>query len=236
MNRSLLSKRDGRGCWGRTVLVIGLLAAMTLGIASPVSSAQTTSAKARTVLIIGDSLSDAYRLPKADGWVALLADRLKADNGVNAHAEIINASISGETSAGGAQRLPSLLKDHEPDVVMILLGGNDGLRALHPDQLKMHLSDMIEASLDAGAEVGLMQVRLPPNLGPAYIERFEAVYPQLVAEHGITLLPFFLADIFDQAGMLMDDGIHPTAKAQPLMLDTMWPHVQALLAKAKDDS
>ncbi len=184
-------------------------------------------AHATTVLVIGDSLSDAYRLPKASGWVAQMAERLQSE------ADIVNASISGETSAGGAQRLPSLLKDHQPDVVMILLGGNDGLRALHPDQLERHLRAMIEASLAADARVGLMQIRLPPNLGPAYIERFEAVYPRLAAEYGVRLLPFFLADIFDQTGMLMDDGIHPTAQAQPLMLEAIWPHVEALLAQAE---
>ena len=214
MNQSLSLKRVCFGFFGLALLSTGFT------VPAPATAAET-------VLVIGDSLSDAYRLPKAAGWVSLMADRLDACT------RVINASISGETSAGGAARLPSLLNAHEPDVVMILLGGNDGLRALHPDQLKTHLNDMIEASVAVGAEVGLMQVRLPPNLGPAYIARFEAVYPQLAAEHGVTLLPFFLADIFDQAGMLMDDGIHPTAAAQPKMLDAIWPHVELLITQAK---
>ncbi len=183
---------------------------------------------ASTVLVMGDSLSDAYRLPKEAGWVQQLADRLGPD------AQVINASISGETSAGGALRLPSLLKDHEPDVVIIILGGNDGLRALHPDQLKKHLSDMIEQAKAAKARVGLMQVRLPPNLGPAYIDRFEGVYPELADAYGLDLIPFFLENFFDQEGMLMDDGIHPTAEAQALMFEAIWPHVQALMVASTD--
>jgi len=182
------------------------------------------SVHASTVLVIGDSLSDAYRLPKESGWVALLADALAPD------VQVVNASISGETSAGGLTRLPSLLKVHEPDVVIIVLGGNDGLRALHPDQLREHLSAMIELAQESGTEVGLMQIRLPPNLGPAYIERFEAVYPALAEGHDVALLPFFLVDFFDQPGMLMDDGIHPTAQAQPLMFESVYPHIQALMA------
>ena len=182
------------------------------------------TAHASTILVMGDSLSDAYRLPKESGWVALLADALAPE------VEVINASISGETSAGGLTRLPSLLKVHEPDVVIIVLGGNDGLRALHPDQLSEHLSTMIELAQASGAEVGLMQIQLPPNLGPAYIERFEAVYPALAERHDVALLPFFLVDFFDQPGMLMDDGIHPTAQAQPKMFESVYPHIQALMA------
>jgi len=183
-----------------------LFVAMGLGLVAPV-------ALASTILVVGDSLSDAYRLPKSAGWVELMADRIEPQS------QIINASISGETTAGGALRIPSLLKEHEPDVVIIVLGGNDGLRALHPNQLKDYLSQMIEQSQQAGARVGLMQVRLPPNLGPTYIERFEAVYPEIASEYGISLIPFFLEDFFDRPGMLMDDGIHPTRQAQPLMLE-----------------
>lgn len=203
------------------VVSLGLFALSNVALASQPPS---------TLLVMGDSLSDAYRLPKEAGWVEQLADRLKP------HTQVINASISGETSAGGALRLPSLLKDHEPDVVIIILGGNDGLRALHPDQLKQHLSEMIEQAQAAGATVGLMQVRLPPNLGPAYIDRFEAVYPELADQYGLALIPFFLEDFFDQEGMLMDDGIHPTAEAQSLMIEAIWPHVQALMASSHDEA
>ncbi|HEY7905401.1 MAG TPA: arylesterase [Wenzhouxiangella sp.] len=212
MNRSLYKIQ----CFWRASLGIALLWGVL--VIAP------ATANASTVLIMGDSLSDAYRLPKEAGWVALLADRLAPNT------EVINASISGETSAGGATRLPSLLKVHEPDVVVIILGGNDGLRALHPNQLSEHLGTMIEVALQSGARVGLMQIRLPPNLGPAYIERFEAVYPALAEQHGVTLLPFFLVDFFDQPGMLMDDGIHPTAQAQPKMFESVYPHIQALMA------
>ncbi len=176
---------------------------------------------------MGDSLSDAYRLPLNVGWVAELSQALAPTT------EVINASISGETSAGGALRLPSLLNEHEPDVVIIILGGNDGLRALHPDQLMANLAEMIETSLASGALVGLMQVRLPPNLGPAYIERFESVYPTLAERYDVSLIPFFLVDFFDEEGMLMDDGIHPTQKAQPRMYESIRPHVARLLSQSK---
>lgn len=180
--------------------------------------------EARTVLVMGDSLSDAYRLPKEAGWVHQLQQALQPNTSV------VNASISGETSAGGALRLPSLLETHEPDVVMIILGGNDGLRALHPNQLMGYLSQMIELSLDAGARVGLMQIHLPPNLGPVYTERFEAVYPELANRYDVMLVPFFLVDFFQEEGMIMDDGIHPTAKAQPLMYQSIRPYIDKLLA------
>lgn len=200
---------------------------ITLHVLCLVSGLWASGANATTLLVMGDSLSDAYRLPKESGWVARMADHF------GDQATIINASISGETSAGGALRLPSLLKDHEPDVVVIILGGNDGLRALHPDQLFEYLAQMIQDSQGSGAKVGLMQIRLPPNLGPAYIERFEAVYPQLASQFGLDLIPFFLVDFFDQEGMLMDDGIHPTAQAQPLMFDSIRPHIEALLNESE---
>lgn len=184
----------------------------------------------QTILVMGDSLSDAYRLPENIGWVAQLSTALAP------HTQVVNASISGETSAGGALRLPSLLEDHEPDVVIIILGGNDGLRALHPNQLESNLSEMIEMAKKAQATVGLMQIRLPPNLGPAYIERFEGIYPQLAQRYDVLLMPFFLVDFFEEDGMIMDDGIHPTAEAQPLMYESVRPFVDQLLSSSQTNS
>ncbi len=174
-------------------------------------------------MIVGDSLSDAYAIPRSSGWVELLSERLGGQH------ELINASISGETSAGAVSRIDALLERHAPELVLIILGGNDGLRGLSPAQTEENLAVLIEKSKHAGAEVALMQIRLPPNLGPIFIERFEAVFTRLAERYAITLLPFFLDDIFDQPGMLQDDGIHPTAEAQPLMLEALWPHLQALM-------
>jgi acyl-CoA thioesterase-1 len=179
--------------------------------------------RADTMMIVGDSLSDAYSIPRESGWVHLLSERLNGEH------EVINASISGETTAGAVTRVDELLQRHDPDVMLIILGGNDGLRGLSPAQTEDNLAALIEKGKASGARVALMQIRLPPNLGPVYIERFEAVYPKLAEEYDVELIPFFLDDIFDRPGMLMDDGIHPTAEAQPRMLEAVWPELRRLL-------
>ncbi|WP_223846265.1 arylesterase [Wenzhouxiangella sp. AB-CW3] len=179
--------------------------------------------QARTLLVVGDSLSDAYNMPREAGWAHLLSERLGDDY------EVVNASISGETTAGAASRIDDLLADHHPDVLLIILGGNDGLRALSPRQIKDNLAAVIEKGKASGAKVALMQIRMPPNLGPAYVRRFEEVYPALSERHDIELVPFFLDELFDQPGMMMPDGIHPAAQAQPGMLDRLWPELEPLL-------
>jgi acyl-CoA thioesterase-1 len=185
------------------------LVLLLMALMMPLAAAQASDQR---LLIIGDSLSDAYNMPREAGWAYLLSQRLGDDW------QVINAAISGETTAGAAFRTASMLDEHRPSHVLIILGGNDGLRALSPAQVRSNLEAIIERSLTAGAEVALMQVRLPASLGPIYLRRFEAIYPELAAAQGVALLPFFLADIFDEAGMIMDDGIHPTEAAQPRML------------------
>jgi acyl-CoA thioesterase-1 len=179
---------------------------------------------AGTLLIIGDSLSDAYDMPREAGWAQLMADRLGSDY------TVVNASISGETSAGGRNRLPGLVEQHQPDWLLIILGGNDGLRALSPSQLRANLGAMIEYAQEQEIAVALMQIQLPANLGPAYLSRFEGVYRDLAERHEIKLMPFFLETLFDRPGMMMADGIHPSESAQPLMLEALWPHIQSWLA------
>ena len=183
------------------------------------------AAQAERIVILGDSLSDAYNMPREAGWVHRLDERLG-----EAH-EVIDGSISGDTSAGAVARIDGLLETHQPQVLIVILGGNDGLRGLPPSALEDNLAELIERGRAAGAKVALMQVRLPPNLGPVYIERFEGVYPALAERHDVALIPFFLDDLFDKPGMLMDDGIHPTEAAQPKLADFMEPYVRALLAK-----
>ena len=186
----------------------------------------SASVQAEKLLILGDSLSDAYSIPRESGWVSLLEERLG-----EAH-EVVNASISGETTAGAVTRIDGLLETHRPDAVLIILGGNDGLRGLAPSQTQSNLAALVEKGKRAGARVALMQIRLPPNLGPVYIERFEAVYPRLAERFDVALWPFFLNEIYEQPGMLQDDGIHPTARAQAPMLEAILPRVRGLLDPA----
>ena len=187
------------------------------------NAAENDAGSSPVLLILGDSLSDAYNLPREAGWAHGLADRLAGDM------HVVNASISGDTTAGGVARLPELLAEHQPSHLLLILGGNDGLRALSPAQLERNLGAIIERAQAQSVEVFLMQIRLPANLGPAYLDRFERVYPRLADQHGLELLPFFLEDIFDQPGMIMEDGIHPSEQAQPKMLEALWSALAPLL-------
>jgi len=184
-----------------------------------------TAAQAERIVVLGDSLSDAYNMPREAGWVHRLDERLGDQH------EVIDGSISGDTSAGAVARIDGLLKTYQPQVLIVILGGNDGLRGLPPSALERNLATLIERGRDAGAKVALMQIRLPPNLGPVYIERFEGVYPALAERYVVELIPFFLDDLFDKPGMLMDDGIHPTQAAQPKLADFMEPWVRELIAE-----
>ncbi|MFQ3787935.1 arylesterase [Halomonas sp. A29] len=172
---------------------------------------------------MGDSLSTAYGLEQETGWVNLLAERL------DGNARVVNASISGETSGGGASRLPELIGQHDPDIVLLELGGNDGLRGLPPSQLEANLAAMIEASQAAGAEVLLLGIDIPPNYGQAYRRAFTAVYTRLADTYDTPLVPFLLEGVALEDGMMQDDGIHPTTDAQPIILDNVWPELAPLL-------
>lgn len=180
----------------------------------------------RSILVLGDSLSAAYGIPAESGWVALLAERVASSGWT-----VINASISGETSAGGAKRLPELLQRHRPAIVIVQLGGNDGLRGLPLAALEANLEGMIRAARESGAKVLLLGVELPPNLGEPYRERFRAIYRNLAERYAVALHPFFLADIALKPGMMQADGIHPTAAAQPAMLEAIWPLLAPLLGE-----
>lgn len=181
----------------------------------------------RPVLIVGDSLSAAYNMPEADGWVSLLEDRL--DEASTTPPKVINASISGETTAGGLSRLPALLEAHAPGVVVIELGGNDGLRGLAPGQIRDNLDRMIALGGEAGAKVVLVGIDIPPNYGAAYRERLRGVYRELAEVHEVPLLPFFLEGVALEPGLMQPDGVHPTAAAQPLLLDNIWPLLAEVL-------
>ncbi|MEL3953728.1 MULTISPECIES: arylesterase [Stenotrophomonas] len=179
------------------------------------------------VLVVGDSLSAAHNIPAASGWVNLLQQRVKQQ--ITPPPAIINASISGETTAGALTRLPGLLEKHRPSVVVIELGGNDALRGLTPAQLRGNLEKMIVASQKAGAKVLLLGIDVPPNYGPAYRQRLRQTYAELARQYDVPLLPFLLEGVALKPNLMQADGLHPTAAAQPQVLDNVWPLLKPLL-------
>lgn len=204
------------------VLVIPLL--LTWAMTSAATSAALSQAS--TVLVVGDSLSAAYNIPVSSGWVSLLADKVDQ---YKADVKVVNASISGDTTSGGRSRLPALLEEHRPTVVVIELGGNDGLRATPISVIRDNLTAMIESSLEANAEVILAGMQLPPSYGRRYTEQFRDLYAELRDAFDIALIPFFLEGVGENPELMQDDGIHPTEEAQALILKLVWPHLEPLL-------
>lgn len=183
------------------------------------------AARAEGVLVLGDSISAAYGLKEAQGWVRLLGQRLETQcSGLSVN----NASVSGETSDGGLTRLPRLLEQYHPEVVVIELGGNDGLRGLPPSRLAGNLTRIIELSREAGARPVLLGMQIPPNYGEAYTQLFERAFKQTAQRNQVPFAPFLLDGVVE-ASQLQRDGIHPTAEAQPALLENAWPAIlQAL--------
>lgn len=209
---------------GRAALMVWLLAGLLL---APMLACAKGADTRSGVLVVGDSLSAAHNIPPESGWVNLLQQRVKQQR--TPAPPIINASISGETSAGALTRLPALLGKHRPAVVVIELGGNDALRGLNPAQLRGNLEKMIVASQKAGAKVLLLGIDVPPNYGPAYRQRLKEVYAGLARQYQVPLLPFLLEGVALQPGLMQADGLHPTAAAQPRVLDNVWPYLKPLL-------
>ena len=186
------------------------------------------AAAAASIVIVGDSLSAAYGMEIGESWPSLLQQRLNE----NGHAyRVFNSSITGDTTQGGLTRLPRLLERHRPAIVILELGGNDGLRGLPVEVTRGNLASMIEQSHAAGARVILAEMRIPPNYGQSYTEKFNGTYQELTAEHDIVLLPFLLQDIALEPGLMQADGIHPTAAAQPIILDRVWAVLEPLLER-----
>ncbi|MFH7566393.1 arylesterase [Oceanimonas smirnovii] len=171
---------------------------------------------ADTLLILGDSLSAGYRMRADQAWPHLLAEKWQQQG---RDVTVINASVSGDTTQGGLQRLPPLLQRHQPSLVLLELGGNDGLRGLPPDLIERNLAQLITLANNAGARVVLTDIQLPPNYGRRYLQQFESLFSRLATQQQVPLLPFFVAPLIGQNGMMMDDGIHPTAEAQPLIAE-----------------
>jgi acyl-CoA thioesterase-1 len=180
----------------------------------------------KTLLVLGDSISAEYGLPRDSGWVSLLQTRLSDDK---LQVSVVNASISGETTAGGLTRLPALLQQHKPAVLIIELGGNDGLRGLSLAATQSNLREMIKSADRIGARVLLLGMRVPPNYGPDYSKRFAAMYQGLARERNVKLVPFLFAGLEDTERFFQQDRIHPNQRAQAVMLDNVWPSLRSLL-------
>jgi acyl-CoA thioesterase-1 len=187
-------------------------------------------ANSNTILIMGDSLSAGYGVQTEDAWVSLLRQRLAASN--YDQWQVANASISGETTDGGLRRLPDLLERHDPEVVIIELGGNDGLRGFQPRITRKNLQKMIDLSQTSDARVLLVGMQLPPNYGERFTKAFAAIFPELAESENTALVPFFLKGVYNVEGAMQDDGIHPTSKGQPRLLDNVWPELEPLLKEA----
>jgi len=180
----------------------------------------------KSILVLGDSLSSAYGMARERGWVALLEARVKQER---LDYSVVNASISGDTSGGARSRFQPLLDKHRPTIVVLELGGNDGLRGLPVTQMRSNLSAIIKESQSAGARVLLVGVRLPPNYGEVYTSAFEAAYRELAKTHRVALVPFILEDFAGNPEYFQADRLHPNEQAQQLMLDRVWSGLKPLL-------
>ena len=183
-------------------------------------------AAAGTLLVLGDSISAAFGLDTRQGWVSLLEQRLAAEG---FDYQVVNASVSGDTSAGGLARLPTLLAEHRPQLVIVELGGNDGLRGQPPAQLQQNLAAIIQSARASGARVLLLGMQLPPNYGARYNALFSQVYADVAGAAQVPLLGFFLEGVGGVPALMQGDGIHPNAAAQPRLLDNLWPQLKPLL-------
>lgn len=203
---------------------------MVLSALSVITSVNSAQAATPTILVYGDSLSAAYGIPREQGWVTLLQQRLQKQKFPH---QIINASVSGETTSSGLSRISSTLKQHKPNFILIELGANDGLRGLPISNMRHNLSAMIEASKQAGAKVFLIGIMIPPNYGPRYTADFKDSYTELALRFKLPLVPFLLDGVAGQRHLIQDDGLHPTAAAQGLVLENVWKVLGAELIKTQ---
>ena len=205
-----------------------IIGACALSITFWVIALQDAAAADRTILVFGDSLSAAYGLKPEQGWVALLNKRLRTEGyGYN----VVNASVSGETTSGGLQRLPRALDLNKPQILVLELGANDALRGLPLGNAKDNLSKMVELGEKADARVLLVGMRIPPNYGPKYTADFVRMYTDLSAQYRAPLVPFLLQSVALDGSKMQDDGLHPNALGEPAVLDTLWPQLVPLLKK-----
>lgn len=210
-------------------MVLLLLSAVIAVYSSAVYSqngGELDAVRPKKILVVGDSLSAAYKLPVQQGWVHLLRLRLESEN---YSYKVINASISGATTAAGLQLVPESLATHRPDIVLLELGANDGLQGKPVSYISKNLDRLITLTKASGAEVVLIGIRLPPNFGSRYTEPFFQQYQTLAQSHGLPLVPFLLEGIAGSARLMMEDGLHPNAEAQAMILENVWPTLRTVL-------
>lgn len=195
-------------------------------VASTVSGQMSAADAPDTILVFGDSISAAYGMPEEQGWVSLLTTRLTQ---LEKNVLVVNASISGETTSGGIVRLPKILKVHQPDIVILELGGNDGLRGYPISRIKDNVQQMTDLIADSGAKVLLIGMVLPPNYGKRYTTAFTALFDMVAQENNVPFLPFLLEGTATSQSLIQRDGIHPKPEAQPLLLNDIWPLLEPLL-------
>jgi len=203
--------------------------AWALGIGLMFIALQNAVASDRTILVLGDSLSAAHGLRPEQGWVALLIGRLRAQG---YGYQVINASVSGETTTGGLARLPRELRLTQPGILILELGANDGLRGLPVNLTRQHLAEMIRLGKAAGAKVLLVGILIPPNYGPRYTRQFADIYPDLARRLHTALVPFLLKGVALDPHLMQEDGLHPNARGEPLVLNTVWPYLEPMLKKS----
>lgn len=209
-------------------MYLGLIATLYFpqnSLANDQVTAKNSSGQA-TLLILGDSLSASFGIEQSQGWVSLLSRKL--DNH-QYRMRVVNASISGETTQGGLQRLPTLLEKHKPAMVIIELGGNDGLRGLNLSMIESNLREIIKLLKRDTAKIVLTGIRLPPNYGQVYTEKFYQVFQNLARQENVPLVPFIMEGVATDNSLMQADGIHPTAEAQPVLLENMWKVIEPLL-------
>jgi acyl-CoA thioesterase-1 len=203
---------------------------MTLTAAALLWFAGVAAAQPAVVLVLGDSLSAGYGVPQGKGWVDLLRQKVDAEG---YGFKVVNASISGETTLGGRNRLPALLRTHAPAIVIVELGANDALRGADIARTQDNLQAIVSAAKRAGADVLVLGMRVPPNYGPEYTRRFQAMFVEVAKAQRAALVPFMLEGFAEKRVLFQEDGIHPTLEAQPMILDTIYPKLRPLLERRR---
>ncbi|TQV81568.1 arylesterase [Aliikangiella coralliicola] len=211
-----------------TIYGLLLIFSSQLAILSKPANANQPESHVKSILVFGDSLSAAYNIKTEQGWVSLLQDFLD-QQGHNI--KVINASISGETTSGGLERFAAQISRSKPDIVILELGGNDGLRGFDLTTTRENLSKMIETSINHSSQVLLAGIKIPPNYGRTYTRRFEQIYTDLAKHEKVELIPFILEKVATKSELMQADGIHPNAKGQPLILSTVWQHLKPMLTE-----
>lgn len=206
---------------------------LLLGALANIAISNSALAATPTILVYGDSLSAAYGIPREQGWATLLQQRLHKQG--YSH-QVINASISGETTSGGLSRIKASLQQHKPDIMLLELGANDGLRGLPVAEMQQNLTSIIEAGRSTGARIILIGIMIPPNYGPGYTRQFSASFPALAKRYHLPLVPFLLDGVAGKRELTQDDGLHPTAAAQSLILENVWKTLEPELAKTQPKS